>query len=185
MQVCQRWYNCWKRLWKAFAGISRTASLVTVTISLTDWNLRQRSCSSKRVKGKKLHGARSGQYGGCGKTTICWLVNSTWTNAADQGFVVTHTHTHTHTYSFTLGPLGVFSDLLRSVQMPKREWVRKATGSYHTYTSLFKQQPWSLSLRWKTCLWAELQPWCLSLQWKTCPWSEHFDIGLYLLPSFA
>ena len=37
-----------------------------------------------------------------------------------------------------------------------------------------KLQPWFMSLRWKTCLWAELQPWCLSLQWKTCPWAEHW-----------
>ena len=38
-----------------------------------------------------------------------------------------------------------------------------------------KLQPWFLSLRLKTCLWAELQPWCLSLQWTTCPWAEHSD----------
>ena len=35
--------------------------------------------------------------------------------------------------------------------------LRKATGSYRTYPSLVKLQPWFLSLRWKTCLWAELQ----------------------------
>ena len=29
----------------------------------------------------------------------------------------------------------------------------KATGSYHTYSSLVKLQHSSLSLRWKTCLW--------------------------------
>ena len=48
---------------------------------------------------------------------------------------------------------GIFSDLLRSVQMLKREresGVRKATGSYRTYSSLVKLQPWFLSLRWKT-----------------------------------
>ena len=38
-----------------------------------------------------------------------------------------------------------------------------------------KLQPWFLSLRLKTCLWAELQPWCLSLRRKTCPWAEHSD----------
>ena len=46
--------------------------------------------------------------------------------------------------------------------MLKREWVRKTTGSYHTYSSLVKLQPRFLSLQWKTCLSAELQPWCLS-----------------------
>ena len=73
------------------------------------------------------------------------------------------------------GAPGIFSDLLRSVQMLKRDWVRKATGSYRTYSSLVKLQPCFLSLRWKTCLWAELQPWYLSLLWKTCPWAEHSD----------
>ena len=29
---------------------------------------------------------------------------------------------------------GTFTDLLRSVKMLKREWVRKATGSYRTYS---------------------------------------------------
>ena len=31
------------------------------------------------------------------------------------------------------GAPGIFSDLLKSVQMLKREWVRKATGSHRTY----------------------------------------------------
>ena len=53
--------------------------------------------------------------------------------------------------------------------------LRKATGSYRTYSSLVKLQRWFLSLRWKICLWAELQAWCLNLQWKTCPWAEHSD----------
>ena len=30
--------------------------------------------------------------------------------------------------------------------------MRKATGSYRTYSSLVKLLPWFLSLRWKTCL---------------------------------
>ena len=58
--------------------------------------------------------------------------------------------------------------------------MRKATGSYRTYSSLIKLKPWTLSLRWKTCLWAELQPWCLSLQRKTCPWAVYSDDDEYL-----
>ena len=42
-----------------------------------------------------------------------------------------------------------------------------------TYPSLVKLQPGFLSLRWKTCLWAELQPWFLSLQWRTCSWAQY------------
>ena len=49
------------------------------------------------------------------------------------------------------------------------------TGTVATVSIPLKLQPWFLSLRLKTCLWAELQPWCLSLQWKTCPWVEHSD----------
>ena len=53
--------------------------------------------------------------------------------------------------------------------------IWEATGSYRTNPYLVKLQPWFLSLRLKTCLWAELHRWCLSLQWKTCPWAEHSD----------
>ena len=48
---------------------------------------------------------------------------------------------------------GIFSDILRHVKMLKRVWVRKATGSYRTYSSLVTLQPWFLSSWWKTCLW--------------------------------
>ena len=71
------------------------------------------------------------------------------------------------------GAPGIFSDLLRSVQTLKRDWVRKATGSYRTYLSLVKLQPGFLSLWWKICFWAELRPWFLSLQWRTCSWVEY------------
>ena len=54
-----------------------------------------------------------------------------------------------------VGPPGIFSDLLRSVQMLNRDCVRKATGSYCIYLSLVKLHPWSLRLQWKTCSWAE------------------------------
>ena len=49
------------------------------------------------------------------------------------------------------------------------------TGIITTVLIPVKLHPWFLSLRLKTCLWAELQPWCLSLQWKTCTWAEHSD----------
>ena len=54
----------------------------------------------------------------------------------------------------TLWPLGsfkVFSDAKEIVGA-------ESNGSYGTYLSLVKLQPWFLSLRWKTYLWAELQP---------------------------
>ena len=42
--------------------------------------------------------------------------------------------------------------------------VRKATGSYRTYSSPVKLQPWLLICGGRPDFWAELQPWFLSLQ---------------------
>ena len=70
---------------------------------------------------------------------------------------------------------GIFSRLLRSAQMLKREWGAESNGNLLHYSSLVKLQTLFLSLRWKTCLWAELHHWCLSLQCKTCSWTEHSD----------
>ena len=72
------------------------------------------------------------------------------------------------------GAAGIFTDLLRSVQMLKKEsGVWKATGSYLTYLSLVKLLPWFLSLQWRTCLeqncnlgscaWSEIP----ALRWNT------------------
>ena len=80
-----------------------------------------------------------------------------------------------HSPHLHAGAPGIFSDFLRSVQMLKREWVWKETGSYCTYSYLVKLQPRFLSLQWKTCLWAKLRPWFLSLQWRTCTWAEYSD----------
>ena len=43
-------------------------------------------------------------------------------------------------------------------------------GSYRTYSSLVKLQPWFVCLWWKTYLEVELQPWCLSMLR-----AEHYD----------
>ena len=55
-----------------------------------------------------------------------------------------------HSPHLHAGAPEIFSDVLRFVQMLKRGSVRKATGC--TYLSIVKQQPWFLSLQWKTCL---------------------------------
>ena len=73
------------------------------------------------------------------------------------------------------GVPGIFSDILRSVQMLRREWVRKGTWSYRTYPSLVKLHPGFLSLRWKTCLWVELRPWFLCVNWRIYPWAVYSD----------
>ena len=47
----------------------------------------------------------------------------------------------------------IFSDLLRSVQMLKRERGSESNGTLpHLFNFMVKLQPWFLSLRWKTCL---------------------------------
>ena len=58
-----------------------------------------------------------------------------------------------HSPHLHVGAPGIFSDLLRSVQMLKREWVVESNGKLPYLFSLVKLQPWFLSLRWKTCLW--------------------------------
>ena len=93
-----------------------------------------------------------------------------------------------HTHHLHDGAPGIFSDLLRYVQMLKREWVRKTTGSYRTYSSIVKLQPLFLSFRWKTCLCAELQTWFLSFRVKDLHlgrtlwwWYEYIVYGLWTL----
>ena len=71
----------------------------------------------------------------------------------------------------TPGPTGSF----KVCSDGEENGVRKAMGSYRTYLSLVKLQPWFLSLQWKICLSAELQSWLLRLQWKTWPQAEHSD----------
>ena len=41
-----------------------------------------------------------------------------------------------------VGAPGIFSDLLKSVQMLKREWGTESKGSYRTYWIPGKLQPW-------------------------------------------
>ena len=71
--------------------------------------------------------------------------------------------------------LWIFSDLVRSVQMLKREWDAERNGKLPNLFIPIKTATWFLSLQWKASFWAELQTWFLSLQWKTCPRAEHSD----------
>ena len=74
-----------------------------------------------------------------------------------------------HSPQLHIGAPGIFSDLLRFVQMLKREW---GTESNRKLLQLFipsKIATWFLSLQWKTCLWAELKPWSL-LWFGQKPW---------------
>ena len=90
-----------------------------------------------------------------------------------------------HTPHLLVGAPWIFSDILRSVQMLKREWGAESNGKLQYLfipgktAALVTEfaveelpsaelQPLFLSLQWKTCLWAELKFWFLSLHLKTC-----------------
>ena len=70
-----------------------------------------------------------------------------------------------HSPHLLVGAPGIFSDLLRFVEMIKREWGAESNEKLPHLFNLVKLQPRFLSLQWKSWIWAELQPWCRSLQW--------------------
>jgi hypothetical protein len=79
---------CWMLCNPANIGIaagntaerSCTAFLLTMTISSTDWNWLPSSFLSSKERKKKLHGVRSGEYGGCVETVTCCFAGSSWTS---------------------------------------------------------------------------------------------------------
>ena len=67
--------------------------------------------------------------------------------------------------------------------MLKREWVRKATGSYRIYWIPSKIAALVPEFAVEELPSAELQPRFLRLQWRTCLWAEHWwYIYSFLLP---
>ena len=71
------------------------------------------------------------------------------------------------------GAPGIFSDLLKSIQMLKREWGGEGNGKLPHLFNLSKTATLVPEFAVNDLPWAELQPWFLRLQWKTCPWTEH------------
>ena len=57
-----------------------------------------------------------------------------------------------HSPHLDAGAPGIFTDLLRSVQMLKREGVGKSMGSYHTFSIPGKTAALVPEFAWKTCL---------------------------------
>ena len=80
-----------------------------------------------------------------------------------------------HSPHLHIGDPGIFSDLLRSIQMLKREGVQKAMGSYCTYSIPDKTAALVPEFVVEDLPSAELQPRILRLQWRTYPWAEHSD----------
>ena len=77
-----------------------------------------------------------------------------------------------HSSHLQVGAPGIFSDLLRSVQMLKREW---GAESYRTYTIPCKTVALIPGFAVEDLPSKELQPRLLRSQWRTCPWAEHSD----------
>ena len=72
----------------------------------------------------------------------------------------------------TEGP-GIFLDLLKSVQMLKREWGVESNGKLPHLR--IPSNTAALVPAVEDMPFAELQPWFLRLLWNTCPWAEHSD----------
>ena len=82
-----------------------------------------------------------------------------------------------HSPQLHVGAPGVFSDLLRSVQILKREG---GAGSYSTYSIPSKTAALVPEFAVEDLPSVELQPRFLRLQWRTCRWAEHSG-GEFLL----
>ena len=74
-----------------------------------------------------------------------------------------------HTPHLHVGAPGIFSDLLRSVQVLKREWGVESNGKLPHLIIPSKMIP---EFAVEDLPSIELQPWFLRLQWRTCPWAE-------------
>ena len=70
---------------------------------------------------------------------------------------------------------GIYSDLLRSVQVIKREWGAKRNGKLPHLLIPSKTAAWIPEFAVEDLPSAELQPRFLRLQWRICLWAEHYD----------
>ena len=73
------------------------------------------------------------------------------------------------------GVPGIFVDLLRSVQMLKKDWGAESNGKLPYLSIPSKTATLIAEFAVEDLPLEELELWFLSIQWKTCPWTEHFD----------
>jgi hypothetical protein len=73
MNRCQRFFNVLKHSWKAVIGMLRKCTSEFVFIALIDSKWWPFSIDLSFGNRKKSAGARSGEYGGCGKTVVTCL----------------------------------------------------------------------------------------------------------------
>ena len=77
-----------------------------------------------------------------------------------------------HSPHLHIGVPGIFSDLLRSVQMLKREWCVESNGKLRSYSIPGKTATLVPEFAVEDLPSAEPQPRFLHLQWRTYPWAE-------------
>ena len=80
-----------------------------------------------------------------------------------------------HSPYLHVGDPGIFSDLLRSVQMLKIEWGAESNGKLPHLFIPGKTAALVPEFAVEYLPLAELKPWFLRLQLKTCPWAEQSD----------
>ena len=80
-----------------------------------------------------------------------------------------------HSPHLQAGVPGIFSDLLRSVQLLNREWGAERNGKLPHLFIPSKTAALVPELAVEDLPPAELQPRSLRLQWKTFHWAEHSD----------
>ena len=78
-----------------------------------------------------------------------------------------------HSPHLHAGSSGIFSDLLRSVQMLKREWGAESNWKPSHLFIPGKTAALVPEFTVEDLPLAELQLWFLRVQWRTCPWAEH------------
>ena len=88
-----------------------------------------------------------------------------------------------HSPHLLVGAPGNFSDLLRSVQMLKREGCGNQREATAPIKSLVKTAAFVPEFAVEDLLSAELQPRFLRLQWRTCLWAEHWWWWMIYVPA--
>ena len=78
-----------------------------------------------------------------------------------------------HSPHLHVGAPGIFSDLLRSVQMLKRDWGVEKNGKLLHLSIPSKTAAWVSEFVVEYLPLSRTAAWFLSLQWRTCPWAEY------------
>jgi len=73
MHRCERFFNVLMHSWKGFLGMLRKCAGEFVLIASIDSKRRPFSVDLSFGNRKKSAGARSGEYGGCGRTVVACL----------------------------------------------------------------------------------------------------------------